>query len=96
MCCERRLPFVACEVYTGGGSVFPAGYVLLTAAAATKISLHNIDWSVEEPLFTCTVNGNDKPLRCQHVERLSEGFKLVIEGAIADVVRACAGRSAVA
>lgn len=55
------------------------------SAAPTKIALGDIDWSAEEPLFSCKVEGVQNPVRCQHVERTTLGFTLGIEGAVAHV-----------
>ena len=49
------------------------------------IHLRDVDWSVEEPLFLC-VTGEGEPIRAQHLERLTEGFKIQLEGAEANVV----------
>jgi len=52
---------------------------------AVTIELDNISWEVEEPLFTAT-RPDGELIRCQHMERLPEGFRLLLEGAVADVV----------
>jgi acetyl/propionyl-CoA carboxylase alpha subunit len=74
------------------GSDFAVDIKSLAAADAKteRLSLSDVFWTVEEPLFLATLNGSE-PLRGQHLERLPEGFKVQLEGAVADVVRAQQG-----
>jgi len=58
------------------------------SATPIVIHLHDLAWNVEEPLFVCSTHGEkgDEPIRAQHLERLPEGFKLQLEGAVANVI----------
>jgi len=58
-------------------------------SAFKTIVIGDCGWEPEDPLFDASLaedDGESTTVCCQHLERLPEGFKLQLEGAVADVI----------